>query len=107
MTNEVFTYEAVYEDTPPPGKYLVLKIGKKNGEPQEQTEIEVENLEVTDGVLICNYEIFDDSLSDKQAIQLIMKHLLQDFCDNYYFDKAKQVKFTNTATESSETTHHP
>ncbi len=104
--NEVVSYEAVYEDSPPPGRYLVVEIPKNNGETQEQDVIEVENLEVIEGVLICNYKILKDSLPDEQAIELIMKSLLNEFCDNYYYDKARQVKFKNTETNFSETILH-
>ena len=93
--NEAVTYEAAYVDSPPPGKYLIIEVRTEDGEKREHIIVEVENLEAKDGLLICNYEILDDSLDDSQAVRLITESLIKEFCGNYYYDQAKQIHFTN------------
>lgn len=101
MMDETSTYEAVYVDSPPPGKYLIIETQTENGGKREHILVEVENLEVNDGLLICNYVILDDPLVDSQAIRLITDFLIKEFCGNYYYDQAKQLQFTNIKSKVS------
>lgn len=101
MTDDTSTYEAVYVDSPPPGKYLIIDTQTENGGKREHIIVEVENLEVKDGLLICNYEVLNEPLGDSEAVRLITNFLIKEFCGNYYYDQAKQIQFTNIKSKVS------
>ena len=99
---DITQYEGVYTEVTMPGYHVILQ-RSSNGHNLPRTEvIKIPVLELEEETLICKYEILKDDITEAMAQSLIKYVLLDEFCDNYYKNKANIIDFINLNLN----THH-
>ena len=89
-------YEGVYTDRTIPGYYIVLRRGKSKKD--EVTVIKIPRLDVSGRTLICEYEILDESITDKMTEELIEQTVLKEYLEDDYRDQSDEILFHNLKT---------
>lgn len=89
-------YTAYYTDSTEPGYYGITK-----QRPEEQEVVRIPVLETRGRVLVCEYEVLVDAISDKMLELLIVQTLLNEYCDGHYKEDADSIKFVDHSTKRS------
>ena len=102
-------YEGVYIEKSLPGYYAVLqKDSDRKRRPQVEIEvIKIPTLEVSARVLLCEYEILNDGVTENVAESLIISVLLGDYLEHFYRDQADNIKFVNVRMNKDKTIAYP
>ncbi len=96
-----YDFEGAYTDITDPGYYLVSRTSNLYRDAKEEDCFKIPTLEVSDNILICEYEILIDDFDDIDACKLIKKYLLHKFSGDFYKDQASIILFKNIITDTT------
>ena len=98
---DITQYEGVYTELNIPGYYVVLQKNSNENSNSKTEVIKIPTLEVRNRILICEYEILINDITDKMAETLILTVLLRDYMENFYKEEADAIEFKNLKSNSS------
>jgi len=100
-------YEGVYIEKTLPGYYAVLQKDSDSKKRPRLEVIKIPTLEVQDRILVCEYEILTNDITEKVAESLIMSVLLGDYLEHFYKDKVDKIEFVNVQANKHKTIAYP